>query len=700
MTSEAIRVGLVGAGYISTWHAEALDATPGVELAAVVDPSEAAARGLADALGVPAFASVDEMLAAQAVDAAHILTQPHLHAPLARQCLAAGLNVLVEKPFAPSSGEARAMLATANEAGCQVGVGHNFLALPAYERLKKLVAEGALGRISSAEFRWHLPLAPLRSGPFGLWLLRERRNLLLELGPHLFAFARDLFGMPKILAIETGHNITLPGAGPTLPQSWRILARAGGVEVTFLLSTVEVTDDRSLTIRGSSARARLDYGADTLVVSGENTFDLVVNPLARELSLSGQHLREGLVNATRQLASLNRKSPYGISFQRMVQGFYAGLAAGQPDPRFSGESACEVIEALEKALEFLPEQQVPKARRRRHKPRPSAVVIGGTGFIGQHLTRGLVAAGHDVRVLSRAAFGPFGDLPDKVETLPVSLGDEEALMRAMDGAALVYNLAKSMDKTWEGALKNDVATAERIGRAAMAAGVGRLIYTGTIASYDMSDPRTRISEATGFDADMEGRNIYARSKAECERRLMQMHTGEGLALTIARPGIVLGAHGPLQHWGIGRWHGAGAVRIWGAGRNILPFVLVDDVVDGLIRMGTAEAALGESFNLVGEPIWSARDYFDAIHAVWGARIRVSSGNMLAFWAGDQLKYALKKYALRQQELIRPTLADWKSRAHYARFDNAQPKRLLGWQPEADEAAFRRRAIGEVNLFGF
>ncbi len=700
MSKQNIRVGLVGAGYIASWHAEALAATGGVELAAVVDPNNAAARGLADAYGVPCFASVNEMLSARAVDAAHILTQPHLHAALAKECLQGGLDVLVEKPFATSGEEARAMLAAAQDAGRQVGVSHNFLGLPSYARLKKLVETGALGRISSAEFHWHLPLAPLRSGPFGLWLLRERRNLLLELGPHLFAFARDLFGTPEILAVETGHDITLPGNGPTLPQSWRILARAGGVEVTFLLSTVEVTDDRSVTLRGSSGRARLDYGADTLVTSGENTFDLVVNPLMRELSVAGQHLREGVVNAARQVVSLNRKSPYGISFLRTMQGFYAGLAAGTPDARFSGEAACEVIEAIEAALDKLPEQAAPAPRRRRRKPRPSALVIGGTGFIGQHLTRGLVAAGHDVRVLSRGAFGPFGDLPDKVETMAVSLGDEEALARAMDGVELVYNLAKSMDDSWEAALKNDVGTAERIARAALAAGVGRLIYTGTIASYDMSDAGGRITEATGFAEDMADRNIYARSKAECERRLMRMHADKGLPVSIARPGIVLGAHGPLQHWGIGRWHGAGAVRVWGAGRNILPFVLIDDVVDGLIRMGGEAAALGESFNLVGEPMWSARDYFDAIHAVWGARIRVSPGHMLPFWAADQVKYALKRYALRKQGVSRPSLADWKSRAHYARFDNAQPKRLLGWAPEADEAAFRRRAVGEVNLFGF
>ncbi len=697
---ENYRIAIVGAGYIATWHADAIKAARGLDVAAVVDPSASAAQGLSKALGVPSYASVADMLKAGGIDAAHVLTQPHLHEPLTQECLAGGLHVFVEKPFAVNSVEARAMVGAAATAGKQVGVSHNFLGLPSYTRLKRLATSGQLGRISSAEINWHLPLAPLRSGPFGLWLLRERRNLLLELGPHLFAFAHDLFGVPEILSVETGHPIDLPGNGGTRPQSWRILARAGRVEVTINLSTVEVTDDRSVIVRGSTARARLDYANDTLNVSGENSFDLVVNPLAREVSLAGQHLREGLVNATRQAVSLNRKSPYGLSFRNTIAGFYQGVRDGVADARFSGASAVAVLESIEAALDLLPDEQKPTPKRRRRTPKPTALVIGGTGFIGQHLTRGLAAVGQDVRVLSRGSFGPFADLPGKVETVAVSLGDEAALVRAMDGIEQVYNLAKSMDDTWEAALQNDVGTSDRIARAALAAGVERLIYTGTIASYDMSDPDVTISEATGFAEDMSDRNMYARSKAECERRLMEMHEAKGLPVTIARPGIVLGAHGPLQHWGIGRWHGAGAVRVWGAGRNILPFVLIDDVVDGLLRMGSDEAAIGHSFNLVGDRMWSARDYFDAINEVYNARIRVSSGYMLPFWAADSVKYGLKKYALRKQGLTKPSLADWKSRAHYSPFDNSLPKQVLSWQPEADRAAFQRRAVNEVDLFGF
>ena len=199
---------------------------------------------------------------------------------------------------------------------------------------------------------------------------------------------------------------------------------------------------------------------------------------------------------------------------------------------------------------------------------------------------------------------------------------------------------------------------------------------------------------------MENRNLYARSKALCEARLLALHRARGLPLVIARPGIVVGPGGPLQHWGIGRWHGAGAVRIWGAGHNVLPLVLNDDVAAGLVLMAQVAGIEGQSFNLVGAPLLSARGYFEAILRLTGTGIRVTTGNLTGFWLGDLLKYALKRFALRKAGLTRPLLVDWKSRAHLAAFRNDRARAVLGWQPEADAAAFARRAIDHPGLFGF
>lgn len=696
-----IRIGIIGAGYISDWHADALAATSGVQVTAVCDPRESAAKALAGQHGATVFIHVDDLISSGLCDAVHILTPPNLHEGIATQCLSGGLHVLVEKPVAESGAATRRIAEAAHAAGRFFAPGHDFLGLPSYTRMKAAMLAGDYGRIHTAEITWALPLSPLRSGPFNLWLLRQPQNLLLELGPHLVAFAHDLFGPVEVTFAEATHPVMLPGDDPR-PQGFRVLARAGHVNLLFQIAMVETVDDRSVTLRGSSARARLDFAGDTLVVERENASDLIVNPLRRQLELSGQRLGNGLRNAWTQTRSLNTRNPYGLSFRGMDAAIYGAMAEGRQDPRFSADSAVAVMEVIDAIIAALPEaaKQVKAPVVQTRTPRPTAMVIGGTGFIGRALTRRLVAQGHDVRVLSRGRNGPFPDLPDSVETVPVDLYDLDALTASMQGIQQVYNLARSLESTWSDALIHDVGVATRIGVAAERAGVKRLIYTGTIASYDMSDPSVTITEDTQFPADMTARNMYARSKAECERQLLKMQRERGLPLVIARPGIVVGPGGPLQHWGIGRWHGAGAVRIWGHGRNILPFVLNDDVADGLIAMGQVEGIEGQSFNLIGDPMLTARDYFDAIHAQLGARIRVSAGNLNAFYASDAVKYLLKKHALRRQGVVRPSLADWKSRAHFSPFDNARPKAVLGWRPEPSRAAFIDRAITQAGLFGF
>jgi predicted dehydrogenase/uncharacterized protein YbjT (DUF2867 family) len=703
MTSSSkspIRVAIIGAGYIADWHAEALKMTAGAQLTAVCDLSHSAAKALAEAHGVAAYTDLDEMIRADVCDAVHILTPPNSHAALAETCLRGGLHCFVEKPVALSHAETEHVVKVAEEVGKTFAAGHNFMGLPSYERLKGAMAAGDLGRVTSAEINWHFPLAPLRSGPFGLWLLREPKNLLLELGPHLFAFAVDLFGPLEIEYLSLGKPIGLP-ADTDRAQSWRILARAGDVDVTFNLSLVETMDDRSVTVRGSTAQARMNYAHDTLIIEGENASDIVLNPFRKQMALAGQNLREGVVNGVRQVASLNRKSAYGLSFQGAFAAFYTSLQNGTPmDARFDGVAAGHVMKAIDDTIAMMPKPSAKPKPKSRKKPKPSVLVIGGTGFIGRALTRGLVAKGRDVRVLSRGNSGPFDDIADHVELFSAPLTDPEALARAMEGIEAVYHLGKSLARTWEACLKNDVGVTVGIAEAALQAGVDRFIYTGTIASYDMSDPSVTITEDTGFSDDMTDRNLYARSKAKCEEELLLMHARKGLPLVIARPGIVVGEGGPLQHWGIGRWHGAGAVRIWGDGTNILPFVLIDDVADALIMMMENERAIGQSFNLVADPMMSARDYFAAIHAQLGAKIGVASGNLTAFWMADAVKYLLKRYALRRHGAIRPSLADWKSRAHLSPFDNAQTKEILGWEPEPSKAEFIRRGIKDANLLGF
>ncbi len=699
MASEDITIGLVGAGYIAGWHADALRMVPGVRLAAVCDPSRSAADALATAHGAQAFDSLEEMLQAGVCDAVHILTPPALHAPLTIAALEAGLHVLVEKPFATSTTEAQAMQKAAEKAGRRLGVNHNFLGLPSYHRLRRAMADGLIGRVDQAAIHWHFPLQPLRTGPFGLWMLQSRDNLMLELGPHLHAFAHDLFGPLHDIDCRLLRPVTLP-TGCTLPQGWRVQARAGDTELTLSASLTEGADDRSVTLRGVAGRARLDFAADTLIVQRGNASDIILNPLRAEMTQAGVHLREGARNAWVQLRSLNRRQPYALGFEGVFNAFYGAIRSGAAAPKsIDANGAVAVmqdIDALRASLPPAPARPQPAAPA---TGVPDALVIGGTGFLGRELVRQLTAKGQHVAVLSRARANPFAGMEGQVTMIAASLQDEDALAKAMSGIRTVYHLAKAEAQSWDTYLKNDVEVTERLARAALQAGVARFIYTGTIASYDASNPAQTITEDTPF-GDMSARNLYARSKALCESRLMALHRDRGLPLVIARPGIVVGAGGPFQHWGIGRWHGAGAVRIWGNGRNKLPFVLNEDVAQALVLMSDKEGIEGQSFNLVGPPMLSARDWFAAIAQQTGTRISVAGGNLTLFWAGDMVKFTLKRHVLRRGGLTRPQLRDWRSRAHLAQFSNARACAELGWVPEDDRARFQRRAIDAQALFGF
>lgn len=127
--SNPLRVAVVGAGAFGRNHLrvykELQQTGEPVELVAVVDPNESAAKEAAAKFGVPAFASIAECLTAvERVDAASVCVPTVHHRAAAEQLIAAGVDVLIEKPLAPSLEEADSILALAAKHQRVVQVGH------------------------------------------------------------------------------------------------------------------------------------------------------------------------------------------------------------------------------------------------------------------------------------------------------------------------------------------------------------------------------------------------------------------------------------------------------------------------------------------------------------------------------------------------------------------------------------------------
>jgi len=115
-------MGVIGVGYLGKFHAEKYAAMPGVVLAGVADPVEQSARTVADKCKTRFFTDFLEML--PHCDAVSIVVPTTLHHQVAKECLAAGKDVLIEKPMTTTLAEADDLIAFAAEKNRILQVGH------------------------------------------------------------------------------------------------------------------------------------------------------------------------------------------------------------------------------------------------------------------------------------------------------------------------------------------------------------------------------------------------------------------------------------------------------------------------------------------------------------------------------------------------------------------------------------------------
>lgn len=140
------RIAVVGAGYIGRAHIDAARQSTTCSLSAIVDPVPAS-RQLAANLGVPLYATIEDLLAKDRPDGVVIATPNHLHVPHALQCIAAGLPMLLEKPIAPTVPEAEALVRAADEAGARILIGHHRAHSPIMAKACQVIQSGVLGRL-------------------------------------------------------------------------------------------------------------------------------------------------------------------------------------------------------------------------------------------------------------------------------------------------------------------------------------------------------------------------------------------------------------------------------------------------------------------------------------------------------------------------------------------------------------------------
>ena len=304
MQPKRLRWGILGTARIADSLVQAIRLSDNSELAAVASRDAEMARAWAGERQVAlAFGSYDQMLSSDAIDAVYIPLPNALHKEWAIRAAQSGKHVLCEKPLAANSQDAQEMIAAAEANGVKLMEAFMYRFHPQTARLKKLVADGAIGEVKIVRANFGF----LLSRPNDVrWSLELGGGALLDVGCYCVSITRLLMGVEPVAA--TARAVWAPtGVDETLSGVLEFANGALGV-ISCSMRTGAVMD-QSLVVTGTGGRInvaepfRMDEGptdvlldnldrsgrVETVQVPGANEYQRMVEHFANAV-LSGGSL--------------------------------------------------------------------------------------------------------------------------------------------------------------------------------------------------------------------------------------------------------------------------------------------------------------------------------------------------------------------------------------------------------------------------
>ena len=250
-----INVGLVGFGFAGrVFHAPMISSVAGLNLRAIVQRRGDDASSLYS--NATHVRSVEELLAIPEIQLVVIATPNTSHYSLAKQCLIAGKDVVVDKPFTTTYAEATELVDLARQRGRLLTVYQNRRFDGDFRTISDLLAKNRLGRIVLFEShfdRYRLELRP------DAW--RERpeagSGIFFDLGVHLLDQALLLFGPPEAITAD----IHIERRGGQVDDAFDVLLHYSQMRALLRASMIALAPDLRFLVRGETA-AYVKHGID------------------------------------------------------------------------------------------------------------------------------------------------------------------------------------------------------------------------------------------------------------------------------------------------------------------------------------------------------------------------------------------------------------------------------------------------------
>lgn len=205
-TSQPLNIAVIGAGFISDYHVNGINAAGGAHITTIVGRNRERTLARAEALGIPNIATnYHEVLADDAIDAVVIVTPDAAHKEMAIDALRAGKPVLLQKPMAMNSSECREIMDAAEQSGCKLTVSFMHRYFPEITWLKQVLAGQTYGPVHFVRMRNATPGAD-----WGDWFYNPANvagGVVMQLGVHGIDLLQHVFGpITSVQALSTTMN--------------------------------------------------------------------------------------------------------------------------------------------------------------------------------------------------------------------------------------------------------------------------------------------------------------------------------------------------------------------------------------------------------------------------------------------------------------------------------------------------------------
>ena len=255
---------MVGCGGIAHAHWHGIqNHAPRINVTAVVDVDENAAKVFAETVGAQAYASLERCVHQSDVDAVDLMLPHDLHEWGANICYRAKKHVLLEKPIAMDAVTAERILSSAERAGVKLMVAEQAQYWMDVVEARALIDQGAIGDVITAKACFYDPLKPFDADklPWRFSLAKSGGGISIDGGAHWIRPMRMMLGEIDEVVAATGRHIP-EMEGESIAQA--ILRFESGVIGTFqaVQSTGRLAPIEDFRITGSKGEIVIERGRE------------------------------------------------------------------------------------------------------------------------------------------------------------------------------------------------------------------------------------------------------------------------------------------------------------------------------------------------------------------------------------------------------------------------------------------------------